>query len=266
MAAMAAHVGAMLELQARGAVVFDYGNNIRAQARQGRRRRRLRDSRLRARVHPPAVLRGQGAVPLGGAVGRSRRHRRHRRRWRSRCSPHDEALCRWIRLARERVAFQGLPARIFWLGYGERARFGLALNELVRARRREGADRHRPRSPRHRIGRLAQPRNRRHARRQRCHRRLADPERAAQHLVRARPGSRCITAAASASDTRCTPGMVIVADGIARGRREAAARADVRSRASAWCATPMPDIPRRSTPRGARALTCPMPRHGGSGR
>ena len=44
----------------------------------------------------------------------------------------DEALCRWIRLARERVAFQGLPARIFWLGYGERARFGLALNDLVR--------------------------------------------------------------------------------------------------------------------------------------
>jgi urocanate hydratase len=44
----------------------------------------------------------------------------------------DAGLCRWIRLARERVAFQGLPARIFWLGYGERARFGLAINELVR--------------------------------------------------------------------------------------------------------------------------------------
>ena len=44
----------------------------------------------------------------------------------------DEALCRWIRLARERVAFQGLPARIFWLGHGDRARFGLALNDLVR--------------------------------------------------------------------------------------------------------------------------------------
>jgi urocanate hydratase len=44
----------------------------------------------------------------------------------------DTALCRWIRMAGERVAFQGLPARIFWLGYGERARFGLRLNELVR--------------------------------------------------------------------------------------------------------------------------------------
>jgi urocanate hydratase len=44
----------------------------------------------------------------------------------------DEALCRWIRMASERVAFQGLPARIFWLGQGDRAKFGLAINELVR--------------------------------------------------------------------------------------------------------------------------------------
>jgi urocanate hydratase len=44
----------------------------------------------------------------------------------------DEALCRWIRLAGERVAFQGLPARIFWLGLGDRAKFGLAINDLVR--------------------------------------------------------------------------------------------------------------------------------------
>ena len=44
----------------------------------------------------------------------------------------DAALCRWIRMAQQRVAFQGLPARIFWLGYGERAKFGLAINDLVR--------------------------------------------------------------------------------------------------------------------------------------
>src|SRR5205823_13100622 len=48
---------------------------------------------------------------------------------------YDEALVRWITLARERVPFQGLPARILWLGYGERARFGLRINELVRERR-----------------------------------------------------------------------------------------------------------------------------------
>jgi urocanate hydratase len=45
---------------------------------------------------------------------------------------HDAAVCRWIRMAGERIQFQGLPARIFWLGYGDRARFGLALNDLVR--------------------------------------------------------------------------------------------------------------------------------------
>ena len=52
--------------------------------------------------------------------------------WPSTCSRTTRRLCRWIRLASERVAFQGLPARIFWLGCGERARFGLAINDLVR--------------------------------------------------------------------------------------------------------------------------------------
>ena len=134
-AAMAAHVRAMLALQRRGAVTFDYGNNIRAQAVQAGVAERVRHPGLRARVHPAAVLRGQGAVPLGRALGRSRRHPRRPTTPRSRCSRDDAALCRWIRLARERVAFQGLPARIFWLGYGERARFGLRINELVRAGR-----------------------------------------------------------------------------------------------------------------------------------
>ena len=72
-------------------------------------------------------------------------------------------------------------------------------------RRRQGADRHRPRSSRRRIGRLAEPRDRGHARRQRRDRRLAGPERAAEHVVAARRGCRCTTAAASASATRCTP-------------------------------------------------------------
>ena len=75
----------------------------------------------------------RGRVPSAGPRSRaipttSRRPTRSR----SRCSPDDAALCRWIRLAGQRVAFQGLPARIFWLGYGERARFGLAINDLVR--------------------------------------------------------------------------------------------------------------------------------------
>ena len=69
---------AMLALKRMGAVTFDYGNNIRAQAKQRRRGRCVRYSRLRARIHPAAVLRRARAVPLGGAVGIARGHPRHR--------------------------------------------------------------------------------------------------------------------------------------------------------------------------------------------
>ena len=164
---------------------FDYGNNIRAQAADGRRRRRVRHSRLRARVHPAALLRRQGPVPLGRALGRSGRHRASptsgaravpatTRRWR--------AGSAWPASASQ---FQGLPARICWLGYGERARVRAdGSTSWCATRRGQGADRDRPRSPRHRLGRLAEPRDRRHERRQRRDRRLADPERAAERRVR----------------------------------------------------------------------------------
>jgi len=90
---MAEHVRAMLDLQKQGAVTFDYGNNIRAEAKK-------------AGV--------ENAFDFPGFVP-------------------NAALARWIRLAREHVAFQGLPARICWLGYGERAKMGLVFNELVRS-------------------------------------------------------------------------------------------------------------------------------------
>ena len=80
----------------------------------------------------------------------------------SRATRRWPAGCRW---RAQRIQFQGLPARICWLGYGERAEFGLAINALVRTRRTEGADRDRPRSSGHRLGRVAVPRDRRHARR-----------------------------------------------------------------------------------------------------
>ena len=119
-------------LQRAARSTFDYGNNIRAQAEKAGVADAFDIPGLRARVHPPALLRRQGAVPLGGAVGRSRPTSHATDDLALEMFADDEALCRWIRLARERVAFQGLPARIFWLGYGERARFGLALNDLVR--------------------------------------------------------------------------------------------------------------------------------------
>ena len=77
--------------------------------------------------------------------------------------PDDAALQRWITLARERVAFQGLPARICWLGYGERAKMGAVFNELVRTGAGQRAHRHRARPSRRGIGGLAQPRDGRDA-------------------------------------------------------------------------------------------------------
>jgi urocanate hydratase len=130
-AAMAAHVRAMLALQRRGAVAFDYGNNIRAQAEKGGVSDAFEIPGFVPEYIRPLFCEGKGPFRWAALSG----------------DPADIAatdalalemfaanapLCRWIRLAAERVAFQGLPARIFWLGYGERARFGLALNDLVR--------------------------------------------------------------------------------------------------------------------------------------
>ena len=116
--------------QQAGAITFDYGNNIRAQAQEAGRRQRLRLPGLRARVHPAAVLRGQGPVPLGRALRRSGGHPRTDEAVLE-LFPENESLARWIRMAQEQVPFQGLPARICWLGYGERAKAGLRFNELV---------------------------------------------------------------------------------------------------------------------------------------
>ncbi len=130
MDSIAVHVRAMLEMQKQGAVTFDYGNNIRGQA--------LKAGVANALDFPgfvPAYIRPlfcEGRGPF---------------RWAALSGdpadiavtddlvlemfPENESLCRWIRLARERIHFQGLPARICWLGYGERARFGLRMNDLV---------------------------------------------------------------------------------------------------------------------------------------
>ncbi len=126
-----AHVEAMVGFQRAGAAVFDYGNNIRGRGGESGVRGRVRVSRLRAGVHPAAVLRGLRSVSLGRALGRREGHRRHgraRARVVSRTTQPSRAGSR-SRASASR--FQGLPARICWLKYGERARFGAALNDLV---------------------------------------------------------------------------------------------------------------------------------------
>ena len=131
MAAMAAHVRGMLDLQARGAITFDYGNNIRAQAQCVGVERAFDIPGFVPEYIRPLFCEGKGPFRWAALSGDPRDIAATDRLALEMFS-HDEPLCRWIRLAAERVHFQGLPARIFWLGQGERARFGLAINELVR--------------------------------------------------------------------------------------------------------------------------------------
>jgi urocanate hydratase len=131
MAAMAVHVQAMLELQARGAVTFDYGNNIRAQARAAGVERAFDIPGFVPEYIRPLFCEGKGPFRWAALSG-DPRDIAVTDRLALDLFAGDAALCRWIRLAGERVVFQGLPARIFWLGLGERARFGLAINERVR--------------------------------------------------------------------------------------------------------------------------------------
>jgi len=138
--AMIVHVKAMLEFQKRGAVVFDYGNNIRGQVKD-----------------PPVkgILGVPNAFDIPGFVPEYIRplfcEGRGPFRWIAlsgdprdiavtddlvlKLFPRNSELCRWIKLARERVQFQGLPARVCWLGYGERDRFALAMNALVKRKK-----------------------------------------------------------------------------------------------------------------------------------
>ncbi|MEK7282865.1 MAG: urocanate hydratase [Acidobacteriota bacterium] len=127
---VAAHVRAMLALKRRGAVVFDYGNNIRHEARQAGVLDAFDIPGFVPEFIRPLFCEGKGPFRWAALSGDPQDiHRTDDAVLEM--FPEDEALCRWIRLARDRVAFQGLPARICWLGYGERARFGLKINELV---------------------------------------------------------------------------------------------------------------------------------------
>jgi urocanate hydratase len=133
-AAMADHVRAMLALQARGAVTFDYGNNIRAQARSAGVANAFDIPGFVPEYIRPLFCEGKGPFRWAALSG-DPDDIRVTDEAALEMFPANPSLVRWIELARERVAFQGLPARILWLGYGERARFGLRLNELVRAGR-----------------------------------------------------------------------------------------------------------------------------------
>jgi urocanate hydratase len=127
---MARHMRAMIELQRRGAITFDYGNNLRGQAMKAGVENAFDVGGFVPMFIRPLFCEGKGPF-----------------RWAAlsgdpndifvtdeailKLFPQDAALHRWIRMAQKRVEFQGLPARICWLGYGERAKAGLAFNRLV---------------------------------------------------------------------------------------------------------------------------------------
>lgn len=130
MESMAAHVQAMLDFQKKGSVVFDYGNNIRQRAYDMGVKNAFDFQGFVPLYIRPLFCEGKGPfrwVALSGdpediyvtdQVIMD-------------LFPHDEHLVRWIKMAQKKVKFQGLPSRICWLGYGERAKAGLAFNELV---------------------------------------------------------------------------------------------------------------------------------------
>src|SRR4029077_9730040 len=127
---IAKHVESMLALQKLGSVTFDYGNNIRTFAHeQGVKNAYDFPGFVPAYIRP-LFCEGRGPFRWAALSGEaSDIHRTDQLVLEM--FPKDEILCRWIQLAQKRVRFQGLPARICWLGYGERDKFGLALNDLV---------------------------------------------------------------------------------------------------------------------------------------
>jgi urocanate hydratase len=137
--AMAEHCRAMVQMQEQGAVVFDYGNNLRQQAfNAGYRQVKIGGDPNGAWVYPgfvPAYIRplfceGQGPFRWVALSGDPRDIYETDQIIMD-LFPEKEHLVRWIRMAQEQVAFQGLPSRICWLGYGERDKAGLAFNDAV---------------------------------------------------------------------------------------------------------------------------------------
>ena len=124
------HVRAMLEMQKRGAVTFDYGNNIRTVALDAGVTDAFKIPGFVPEYVRPLFCEGKGPFRWVALSGDPKDIARTDDLVLE-LFPHDKHLARWISMAREKIHFQGLPARICWLGLGERAKFGVALNDLV---------------------------------------------------------------------------------------------------------------------------------------
>ena len=129
---MAKHVRAMLTLKDKGAHTFDYGNNLRARAKEAGVENAFDFPGFVPTYVRPLFCEGKGPFRWAALSG-DPKDIEETDKIILELFPEDRGLSRWINMAQERVQFQGLPARICWLGYGERARAGLAFNELVKS-------------------------------------------------------------------------------------------------------------------------------------
>jgi len=131
---MARHIEAILGMQKAGAVSFDYGNNLRGQAKKAGVMNAFDIPGFVPEYIRPLFCEGKGPFRWAALSGNPKDI------WATdetvlKLFPKDRPLARWIKMAQERVAFQGLPSRICWLGYGERDKFGLAINDLVKKKK-----------------------------------------------------------------------------------------------------------------------------------
>jgi len=131
---MARHMEAMLGMQKAGAVSFDYGNNLRGQAKKAGVQNAFDIPGFVPEYIRPLFCEGKGPFRWAALSGNPKDI------WATdetvlQLFPKNKPLARWIRMAQQRVAFQGLPSRICWLGYGERDVFGLAINDLVKKKK-----------------------------------------------------------------------------------------------------------------------------------
>src|SRR5437588_3934734 len=129
---MARHMRAMLELQRRGAITFDYGNNLRGQARKAGVANAFEVGGFVPLFIRPLFCEGKGPLRWAALSGDPNDLYVTDEELLT-LFPNDQLLHRWIRMAQKRVEFQGLPARICWLGYGERDKAGALFNDLVRS-------------------------------------------------------------------------------------------------------------------------------------
>ena len=156
---MAAQVRAMLDFHRQGVPTLDYGNNIRQFAKETGVPDAFEFPGFVPAYLRPLFCRGKGPFRWAALSGEPSDIARTDAKVKE-LIPDDRHLHNWLDLAAERIAFQGLPARICWLGLGERAQGRARLQRHGRARRARGAGRDRPRSPGFRLGREPEPRDR----------------------------------------------------------------------------------------------------------